>query len=193
MRNVLFLLALAPLTGCTSGETWAAVETERRRILAELKKELPPDRHDRVAVIVLDRPRTKPESIVSGYDHAITRVNRERLALAEYREKFRQMDLAHDRDPKAWNAPKDRDEWKSDAEAWDREVGRAQQLLLVAEACHAGDDWLPVADILVHSQFQKSRARITARAVPDTENLRVERAARWFADWQQRFWAKEKP
>ena len=72
LRRTLLLapLGLVGLSGCTASETWAAVEAERRRIATELVKErvVADDKQDAMKTIVFNRPRTKPESILTGYE-----------------------------------------------------------------------------------------------------------------------------
>lgn len=177
MKRRIYLIALFPLlllTGCDKG--FALVEAERRRIAGELKATLGADK-DKIDLIVFDRPRTRVDHAEGGIQEARLRVERERIALLAAEDGLRigKTAPAHGTALKAWR---------------DR-VAEAQQLVLIAEAAHVADDWLPtipwLLDELLHREgIPGDRPSPQTRTLPPTESLRLDHAKAWFAAWQKR-------
>lgn len=193
IRIVLLAIACACLLGCSSGETWARVEAERRRIATEWGPRVPAAERDAFLTTVYDRPRTKPESIVSGYELAVSRVNRERLALAEFEDGIRKVDETHAQTGNAWPHPRNREDAVSVVPKWKDEIRNAQRMLLVAEASQRIEDWLPTLDIILDGEFQASRSGIRSRRPTPANELRHDRGLSWFIDWRQKFQKVQQP
>lgn len=172
------LLTAIICIGCKDEQKWSTVEVERRRIAADLVASgtVSADKKDEMFIIVFDRPRTKTDTQATGYQNAVTRVKRERIALAAAESK-----LFSNR--RSISNPSGQGEIPDEIVQWRASVRRAQRLLLVAEAVQSSDDWLSVFDVLIGEQLQNTPSKIPQRTLREPESLRLARARDYFAKW----------